>query len=138
MNGGRPAAMSASIRSGTLGVNGCSWVQPIPLPMKANVTHYEPGKISITLSDRAPSGSALLVSENYYPGWHATVDGKPAGVGRADYVLTGVQLPEGARNVELWFDNDTYDRGKIVTLITILISVIFIIAGAVQERKRIA
>ncbi|HUQ47767.1 MAG TPA: hypothetical protein VM053_05910 [Gemmatimonadaceae bacterium] len=113
-------------------------VLPIPLPMKANVTHYEPGKISITLSDRAPSGSALLVSENYYPGWHARVDGRPARIGRADYVLTGVQLPEGARNVELWFDNATYGRGKLVTLIAVLVSVVLIIAGAVQERKRIA
>jgi hypothetical protein len=111
---------------------------PIPLPIKSTVTHYEPGKVSISLSDRAPAGSALLVSENYYPGWHATVDGKPAGVGRADYVLTGVQLPEGARNIELWFDNSTYERGKIITLIAILVSAILIIGGAVQERKRIA
>ena len=113
-------------------------VLPIPLPLKSNVTHYEPGRVSITLSDRAPAGSALLVSENYYPGWHATVDGKPAGVGRADYVLTGVQLPEGGRNVKLWFDNDTYDRGKIITLIAIFFSAILIVAGAAQERKRIA
>jgi hypothetical protein len=111
---------------------------PIPLPIKSTVTHYEPGKISISLSDPAPAGSALLVSENYYPGWHATANGKPAGVGRADYVLTGVQLPEGARNVELWFDNDTYNRGKIITLIAILLSAVLIIAGAAQERKRIA
>jgi hypothetical protein len=111
---------------------------PIPLTIKSTVTHYEPGKVSISLSDRAPAGSALVVSENYYPGWHATVDGKPAGVGRADYVLTGVQLPEGARNVELWFDSDTYNRGKIITLIAILLSAVLIIAGAVQERKRIA
>jgi hypothetical protein len=113
-------------------------VLPIPLTIKAAVTHYEPGKVSIALSDPAPAGSALLVSENYYPGWHATVDGKPAAVGRADYVLTGVQLPQGARNIELWFDNDTFERGKVITLIAILLSAILIIAGVVQERKRIA
>ena len=111
---------------------------PIQLPIKSNVTRYEPGKISISLSDGVPAGSALLVSENYYPGWHATVDGKPAVVGRADYVLTGVQLSQGARNIELWFDNDTYERGKIITLIAILASAILIIAGAALERKRIA
>ncbi len=113
-------------------------ILPIPLTITSTVTHYEPGKISISLSDRAPAGSALLVSENYYPGWHATVDGKPAAVGRADFILTGVQLPEGARSVELWFDNDTYERGKIITLIAILVSMILIIAGVAQERKRFA
>ncbi|MEO5904171.1 MAG: YfhO family protein, partial [Gemmatimonadaceae bacterium] len=99
---------------------------------------YEPGKVSITLSDRAPRGSALVVSENYYPGWHATVDGRPAAVGRADYVLTGVQLPEGARDVELWFDNDTYHRGKLITVVAILASIALIFAGAVTERKKFA
>ncbi|MEO7368856.1 MAG: hypothetical protein ABIZ36_12930, partial [Gemmatimonadaceae bacterium] len=107
---------SAALFASEAQVDGASSLEvlPIPLPLKAVVTHYAPGKVSITLSDRAPGGSALVVSENYYPGWHATVDGRPAAVGRADYVLTGVQLPEGARNVELWFDNDTYHQGKRV------------------------
>ncbi len=111
---------------------------PIPLTIKSTVTHYEPGKVSISLSDPVPAGSALLVSENYYPGWRATVDGKPAAVGRADFVLTGVQLPQGARKIELWFDNDTYQRGKIITLIAILGSAVLMLVGAAQERKRIA
>ncbi|HZK77696.1 MAG TPA: YfhO family protein [Gemmatimonadaceae bacterium] len=113
-------------------------IMPVPLTLRSTVTHYEPGRVSISLSSPAPAGSALLVSENYYPGWHATVDGKPAALGRADYTLTGVQLPEGARKVELWFDNDTYERGKIITLIAILASTILIFVGAAQERKRIA
>ena len=67
-----------------------------------------------------------------------TVDGKVAAVGRADYSLMGVQLPEGGRNVELWFDNDTYHRGKLITLLAILVAVALIFAGAVKERKRFA
>jgi len=131
---------SAALFASDAPVDGASSLEvlPIPLPLKASVSHYEPGKVSITLSDRAPRGSALVVSENYYPGWHATVDGQPAAVGRADYVLTGVQLPEGARNVELWFDNDTYHRGKLITLFAILASIALILAGAVTERKKFA
>ena len=111
---------------------------PLPLTLKSNVTRYEPGKVSISLSDRAPAGSALLVSENYYPGWHATVDGKPAPVGRADYSLMGVALPEGARSIELWFDNDTYQRGKTITLLAILASVALMFVGVAKERNRFA
>ncbi|MEO5903268.1 MAG: hypothetical protein ABIQ55_04585 [Gemmatimonadaceae bacterium] len=131
---------SAALFSSDAPVEGASSLEvlPIPLLLKAVVTRYEPGKVSITLSDRAPRGSALVVSENYYPGWHATADGQPAAVGRADYVLTGVQLPEGARNVELWFDNDTYHRGKLITVVAILASIAFILAGAVTERKKLA
>ncbi len=131
---------SAALFASDAPVDGASSLEmlPIPLPLKAKVTRYGPGKVSITLSDRAPRGSALVVSENYYPGWHATVDGQPAAVGRADYVLTGVQLPEGARNVELWFDNDTYHRGKVITIVAILATIALILAGAVTERKKFA
>jgi hypothetical protein len=131
---------SAALFASDAPVEGPSALQimPLPLPIKSTVTHYEPGKVSISLSDRAPAHSALLVSENYYPGWHAMVDGKPAPIGRADYTLTGVQLPEGARNIELWFDNSTYERGKIVTLIAIVAAVVLIFVGATQERKRVA
>ena len=68
---------------------------PDPLAIKATVSRYEPGSVSIRLDSPAPRGAALIVSENYYPGWTATADGKPAVVARADMSLMGVQLPEG-------------------------------------------
>ncbi len=111
---------------------------PVPLPISTSVDQYSPGHATITLSDRAPRGSALVVSENYYPGWHATVDGNPVEVGRVDYSLIGVELPEGARKVELSFDNPTYERGKLITLAALLAAVVLIFFGAAKERKRFA
>ena len=64
---------------------------------------YAPGPHRTRALEPAPAGSALVVSENYYPGWTATVDGKRAPVVRADYSLIGVVLPAGATNVELDF-----------------------------------
>jgi hypothetical protein len=113
-------------------------VLPVPLSITSKVNHYAPGKVSISLSDPAPAGAALMVSENYYPGWHATVDGKAAPIGRADYSLIGVELPAGARKVELWFDNPTYERGKIITLLALAAAAALIILGTAKERKRVA
>lgn len=109
---------------------------PPPLDIRANVTRYEPGRISVQLDKPAPAGSALLVSENYYPGWSATVDGKPAAIGRADYTLIGVELPEGAREIDLTFRSATYERGRAITVAALLLSVIAVAAGIVLERKR--
>lgn len=108
---------------------------PPPADVSASVTQYAAGKVSIQLSAPAPQGSALLVSENYYPGWRATVDGKPATVGRADYSLTGVQLPEGGRVIDLTFGSETYDRGKIVTLLALALVVVLIAGGIIMDRK---
>ena len=49
---------------------------PEPLAIGASVTRYAPGSVAIRLAAPAPKGSALMVSENYYPGWQATVGRK--------------------------------------------------------------
>ena len=107
-----------------------------PLTIKANVTRYDPGHISVQLDAAAPAGSALVVSENYYPGWRATVDGRPATVGRADYVLIGVALPTGARSVDLTFHSASYERGKTITLIALTLSILGMLAGFWSARTR--
>ena len=109
---------------------------PEPLAITTNVTSYEPGHVALTLSAPAPKGSALVVSENFYPGWQATVDGKPATVDRADLVLMGVPLPEGARQVELTFASETYARGKAVTLAALFLTLLAMGAGAALDAKR--
>jgi hypothetical protein len=108
---------------------------PTPLTITTNVTKYEPGHFALTLSQPAPKGSALVVSENFYPGWHVTVDGKPASVERADLVLMGVPLPEGARQMEFTYSSDVYARGKAITLVALALSLIAALAGAVMDRR---
>ena len=111
---------------------------PAPLEIKTTVRHYEPGKVQIDLSAPAPEGSSLIVSENYYPGWIATVDGKPAGIGRADYTMIGVELPPGARSVELNFTSPTYVKGKMITWVAIALGFLMLGAGFWRDRRRLA
>ena len=107
---------------------------PEPLPITATVDTLEPGHIVVRLDRPAPAGAALVVSENYYPGWKATVDGRAATVGRTDYTLVGVELPEGARRVELRFDSPTYHRGKAITLVALVLALGLWVGGLVAGR----
>jgi hypothetical protein len=107
---------------------------PAPLAITTHVDQYEPGHIALTLSAPAPPGAALVVSENFYPGWRAIVDGKSVNTERADFVLIGVPLPAGAKQVELTFASDTYARGKAITLVALAISVIAVVAGLFWSR----
>ena len=109
---------------------------PEPSPVEATVTRYDPGHIEVSLAQPAPHGSALVVSENYYPGWIATADGKPATVGRADYVLIGVALPDGAKHIELTFTSPVYERGKVITIVSILLALVLLAAGLFVDKKR--
>ena len=111
---------------------------PAPISVTTSVSHYEPGNVRIDLSAPAPSGSSLLVSENYYPGWKATVDGKPAPIGRADYAFIGVDLPSGARSIQLDFTSPAYERGKVITWIAILFGFLMLGAGVWRDRRVLA
>jgi hypothetical protein len=115
-------------------------VQSLPsaLPITASVSHYEAGKVHLDLSAPAPQGSSLVVSENYYPGWQASVDGKPAPIGRADYTLIGVELPAGARSVDLTFTSPTYERGKVITWLAIALGFLMLASGILLDRRRVA
>ena len=111
--------------------------QPAPSDVRASVRSYAPGRITVDLDRPAPANAALVVSENFYPGWTATVDGRPAPIGRADFTLIGVTLPPGARRVELAFTSATYESGKLVTLVALGIAGLLTIAGVVAERRRV-
>jgi hypothetical protein len=111
---------------------------PQPTGIVAHVDSYAPGKMALTLDRAAPAGSALIVAENYYPGWHATVDGKPGHIGRAQYSMIGVELPAGARKVELAFTSAPYETGKTVTWIAIIIALAALAGGVFMERRRVA
>jgi hypothetical protein len=124
---------SADVRAST-GVQAL----PAPIAVATSVSHYEPGKVRIDLSAPAPDGASLVVSENYYPGWKATVDGKAARIGRADYTFIGVELPAGARVVELDFTSPSYQRGKLITWIAIVFGFLILAAGTWRDRRRVA
>jgi hypothetical protein len=109
---------------------------PAPSDLKVRFSRYEPGHIVLDLDRPAPQGAALVVSENFYPGWHATVDGKPTPVGRADYVLTGLALPAGGRHVELTFSSAPYTTGKTITLAALALSTLALVGGLLVDRRR--
>jgi hypothetical protein len=109
---------------------------PPPSPIRTQVTRSSHGRINVRLDSPAPAGSALVVSENYYPGWQATVGGRDVPTARVNYTLIGVQLPEGATEVDLAFASAPYRHGRTVTIIALVAAVILVVAGGLTSRRR--
>jgi hypothetical protein len=109
---------------------------PAPVSVPVSVTSYAPGRITLRLDGALTAPAALVVSENYYPGWQARVDDRPARLGRANYVLIGVELPAGARTVELTFRSRPYEIGKMITLVALLVAALFAAGGVFLDRGR--
>lgn len=105
--------------------------QPFAAPtVAATVRSWRPGAMSITLTGTSVTPGHLLVSENWYPGWRAEVDTKPVPVRRLDHTLIGVDLPPGAREVTLHFEAPSYERGKLISILALVVAVGMILVPA--------
>lgn len=109
---------------------------PAAASVSADVGEWEPGRMRIALSGSEAGPAYLLVSETWYPDWHATVDGKPAPVYRGDYAFLSVALPPGAREVRLDFASRAYARGQLITGLALLATLGLLAGAAVKGRLR--
>jgi len=58
---------------------------------------------AIELATQSARGSLLVLSETYYPGWKAWVDGRPTPIYETDIALRGVLIPPGAHHIRMEF-----------------------------------
>lgn len=109
---------------------------PDPTAVMARLTHWEPGAMTVELEGSDSRTTYLVVAENWYPDWRATVDGVDVPTYRANHAMLSVALPPGAREVALRFDMDAYRQGKLITLVSLLGAFGFIGAGWLRSRTR--
>lgn len=111
---------------------------PPPSPARATVVHWEPGRMTIALDPAPTAAGYLVVSENWYPDWRATVEGTPVKVLRGDWTLITVPIPAGAKRVELAFVSTPYGRGKVLTFLSLLVALAAVAGPSVSRRWRSA
>ena len=107
---------------------------PAPSPSHATITGWQPGRMTVVLDPAPPQPSYLVVAENWFPDWQASVDGQPVEVLRGDYSLISVELPAGAKTVDLKFYSKLYERGKALTLGSLALLVLALLGAAVPRR----
>jgi len=105
-----------------------------PAVATARVTDWRPGSITVVLTGAEAAPSHLLVAENWYPDWRADVDGRRGVVRRIDHTLLGVDLPPGSREVRLWFESSAYAKGKVVSVVALLLAAAMILLPAARKR----
>ena len=79
---------------------------------------YEPERVVVRASSQGPG--VLVLGDNYYPGWKATVNGRSADVERVDYLFRGVRVGPGASTVEFSYEPLSWRVGWIVTLLALI------------------
>ncbi len=77
----------------------------------------------------------LVLSENFYPRWHAYVDGKKTKVFLANYTLRSILLEPGVHSVVFIYEDGSYSVGKILSIIGLII-LLFSFIFQFFKRKR--
>jgi hypothetical protein len=90
----------------------------------------DPNRITIDAS--TPRGGWLVLSDTWYPGWQADVDGRPAEIERADYLFRAVWLNPGNHHVTFAFRPASFFAGALISLLSWL-SVILV--GLLRWRR---
>lgn len=84
----------------------------------AEIVAYEPERIVVRTASAGPA--MLVVSDAFYPGWQAAVDGADAPVYAANVLFRGVPTPAGEHTVVLTFAPASWRQGLRLTGVGVL------------------
>jgi Bacterial membrane protein YfhO len=67
-----------------------------------------------------PAASLLVISQTNYPGWHVSVNDKPAHLYQTSFAFQGVAVPPGRSRVvlEFWSARLMFSAGKPIVAAT--------------------
>lgn len=85
----------------------------------AKLTQYGANELAYEIESQ--KGGVLVLSDIYYPGWTAKVDGKEVEIGRVNYVLRAIHVDGGKHKVELSFHPQTVTNTERVANVALTI-----------------
>ncbi|HRW08251.1 MAG TPA: YfhO family protein [Caldilineaceae bacterium] len=91
---------------------------------------------SLTLINQASAPALLVLSEIWYPGWRATIDGEPVPILRTNGALRGIPVPTGTSRVEMEFSPDSWRTGLLAAVAGWVLLIIIFIFEKTPKRQR--
>lgn len=88
----------------------------------------------VVVEATAEGDGLLVLTDTYYPGWKAYVDGVESPIYRANYLFRAVRLPPGHHRVEFRFEPTSFRAGFAVSLATLLVTATLLVRGARRGR----
>jgi hypothetical protein len=98
-----------------------SWAGVSVSTGSAVITSY--GLNTVTISTSSPADGFVVLSDTYYPGWTAAVDGKETKIYRADFTVRAVFVAKGTHTITFAYKPVSFIIGVVLTIIGILLTV---------------
>jgi len=91
--------------------------------------NYQPNWLEV--ETKSLGNKLLFLSDNYYQGWRAEIDGQKAKIYRADYSFRALPVPKGKHRVVFQYSPDSFRIGAFLSLTSLII----IIGLFLKKRK---
>jgi hypothetical protein len=95
-----------------------AWIEHDGTMADNEVTVQEHSARRITVAVRTGASGLLVLSELYYPGWQARVNGNPERISEVDGGLRGIPIPTGESNVTIDYLPSSVTLGGILSGLT--------------------
>ena len=105
-------------------------------PDQGRVEWVEHGLDRQRLTVESPGNLLLVVADNWYPAWKATVDGVEVPVLRAYHTLRALPVGPGRHDVVLWYDLGALRSGIVSTLLGLVVLATVVVVSLVRDRRR--
>jgi hypothetical protein len=121
-----------------------AWVAPAGSDLATIEPPAEPGGATVRGSGssalqidvQAPEAGYLVLSEFWYPGWQATVNGAPVAPEVANGAFLAVPIPAGASTVDLRFWPATFTWGLVAAGVGVLMIVGLFLPGRTRRQGK--
>lgn len=90
-----------------------------PVHGSVTIDSYMPN--SVVLSAQSDTNALFVLSDTYYPGWRATIDGKKTPVYRANYAFRAIVLPQGSHRVVVSYEPESVMIGLWTTIVSFIV-----------------
>jgi hypothetical protein len=88
------------------------------------VTGYFENESQVWVNVEMACQGMLVVSDNWYPGWRAEVDGRPTGIWRVNTVIRGVVVPAGKHTVAMRYRPFSVYFGFVCSLLGLAAAIV--------------
>lgn len=98
---------------------------------EVDITLYKDTRVEMDI--RSQDGGILVLSDSYYPGWKAYVDGIETKIYLANYAYRAIYIEQGKHKVVFEYKAKAFQVGLVLSILSIIILVFLLILSKIKN-----
>ncbi|HJZ67145.1 MAG TPA: YfhO family protein [Blastocatellia bacterium] len=98
-------------------------------------TVVEDRRNSVSIHTENGTDGTLILNDNYYPGWQASIDGVPVQIFRANCTMRAINVPAGRHVVSFVFKPAAFFVSMYVSVAAAALTVLVLILSAAKQKR---